>query len=113
MSATDRLWQPEPVITVLYGSQKGTSQEIARNIHAEAAARGMRAQVRGAAESRDACWPCWRQLAALCLLVAQRGADDRPFASVPSHRFPQTSVILRSPACCPLTPTPTLRPLPR
>ena len=54
MSATDRLWQPEPVITVLYGSQKGTSQEIARNIHAEAAAKGIKSQVRGAAALRDA-----------------------------------------------------------
>jgi sulfite reductase alpha subunit-like flavoprotein len=38
--------KPEPIVTVLYGSQTGTAQEIARDIYAEGLAKGMKLQVR-------------------------------------------------------------------
>lgn len=35
----------EPRVTVLYASQTGTGQEIARSIHAECAAKGLHSEV--------------------------------------------------------------------
>jgi sulfite reductase alpha subunit-like flavoprotein len=53
------------MLTVLYGSQTGTAQEIAKNISADAAAKGMKSQV------------CGIMIALCLLLLAEHWLKDK------------------------------------